>query len=583
VATDETMVARAGGAGRMTRTLSRRGLVAGSAATAVAVSRLDALAAAGGARPETAHLLRPTAQEGGTLTYGLSGDFDEKLDPQGTNFDTTIRVTLNICEPLVWMPGATEIVPNLAESWEISPDGLAYTFTLRQGVTFHDGTPFTAEAVQFTFDRVVELDRLTAAATPGATPTADPSTVLTPGQSHDQLGPYDHSEIIDDHTIRVILSRPFTPFLSGLNGYLGIVSPTAVREMGLAEFNRHPVGTGPYMFGEWVEQDHVTLLKNPNYVGGSPVFQTEGQPHFDELIYRIIPDPAVRTGTLISGETQYIEEIDPLQIEDLRGNPELEVIEKPQPGSGWIVLFNMARTGQPQTELEVRQALSYAVDKDAFNQAIFGGLNVPAASPLMKPTFGYDPATEQIYSYDPERAASMLEAAGWTLNGDIREKNGQPLALAQPIQNRPQDNAMATFLQGSFREVGVDLQVEPLELAAARERRIAGLYDVGMLWFSYADPDILRAIFHSDNIGAFNRANYSNPEVDQWLDEAAASGDPEARAQLYSQIQIRVLEEAITLPLADSVVYNAKQTRLQGEILDYLASYVWMNDARFGE
>ena len=580
-------MAAAGEGGRVVlpkRTVSRRAFVAGSAGVAaLAATRLDAMAAAGGARPGSARLLRPAAQAGGTLTYGLSGDFDEKLDPQGTNFDTTIRVTLNICEPLVWMPAATEIVPNLADSWEVSPDGLVYTFRLRQGVTFHDGTPFNAAAVQFTFDRVVELDRLTATAAPGTTPVADPATVLTPGQSYNQLGPYERSEIVDDHTIRVVLSRPFTPFLSGLNGYLGIVSPTAVRTMGLAEFNRAPVGTGPYMFGEWVEQDHVTLLRNPNYVGGSPVFTTQGPPAFDEIIYRIIPDAAVRTGTLISGETQYIEEIDPLQLEDVRANPDLEVVERPQPGSGWILLFNLAREDKPQTEPAVRQALSFAVDKEAFNQAVFGGTNVPAASPLMRPTFGYEPRTEGLYSYDPERAASMLDAAGWVLNGDIREKNGQPLALVQPIIDRPQDNAMTTFLQGSFREIGVDLQVEPLELAAARERRIAGLYDVGMLWFSYADPDILRAIFHSENIGAYNRANFSNPEIDRMLDEAAASSDPEVRAQLYSQIQLRVLEEAVTIPLADSVVYNAKQRRLQGEILDYLASYVWMNDARFAE
>jgi peptide/nickel transport system substrate-binding protein len=177
----------------------------------------------------------------------------------------------------------------------------------------------------------------------------------------------------------------------------------------------------------------------------------------------------------------------------------------------------------------------------------------------------------------------MLDAAGWVLNGEIREKNGQPLVLEHPIIDRPQDNAMATFLQGSFREVGVDYRVEPLELAAARERRIAGLYDVGFLWFSYADPDILRAIFHSENIGAFNRANYSNPEVDRLLDEAGSSPDPETRAQLYSQIQMRVLEEAVTIPLADSVTINAKQRRLQGERIDYLASYVWMIDARFAE
>jgi ABC-type transport system substrate-binding protein len=140
---------------------------------------------------------------------------------------------------------------------------------------------------------------------------------------------------------------------------------------------------------------------------------------------------------------------------------------------------------------------------------------------------------------------------------------------------------MSTFVQGAWREVGVTVNIEPMERAAARENRVAGDYDLILLWFSFADPDILRAIFHSSNIGAFNFARYTNPDVDKWLEDASASADPEERKTLYSQIQMKVLEEAITIPLADSITYNAKSKRLQGDYLDFLASYVWMNDAKF--
>src|SRR5262245_7286887 len=165
--------------------LTRRTFLAGSAggAAALAAARLDALAAAGGAGGARGSVLRQEISPGGTLTYGLSGDVDGTLDPGVTHFDTTIRITLNVCEPLVWMPSATEIIPALAESWEVSEDGLEYTFHLKQGVTFHDGTPFNAEAVQFTFDRVVEADKITAAGG-----TADPLKVIVAGQSHDQIG-----------------------------------------------------------------------------------------------------------------------------------------------------------------------------------------------------------------------------------------------------------------------------------------------------------------------------------------------------------------------------------------------------------
>jgi peptide/nickel transport system substrate-binding protein len=585
---DIPFVERDGATSPLEWQLTRRAVMVGSAAAtaaAIAVGRFGSAEAAGG---PAAHAVQ-RSQEGNTLVYALGFDVDGTLDPQVTNFDSTIRVTLNVCEPLVWMPDATTIVPALAESWEVSPDGLAYTFKLKQGVTFHDGTPFNADAVKYTFDRVVALDKYTAQAVAAGTPAdqvapTDADMVITPGQSHDQIGPYDHSEVIDDYTIKMVLKRPFAPFLTGLNGYLGIVSPTAVQQMGLAEFARKPVGTGPYMVKEWVEADHITLEKNPNYNWGSSFFKNTGPGAFDTIEFKIIPDASVRTGTLQSDETQYVDDVDPLQIEDLKSNPDLEVIEKGQPGSGWVLLFNVdgkLRAGKPQLDAAVRQALSYAIDKDAFNQSVFGGLNTPAASPLMKPTFAYEPKTETIYTYDKAKAEQLLDAAGWVKNGDFREKDGQKLSLYWPIQDRPNDKNMATFVQGSFRDVGVDVVVEAMERAAAREKRGAGDYDISFLWFSFADPDILRAMFHTSNIGGFNFSRYSDPDVDKWLEDGASNQDPEARKAAYSQVQMKVVQDAICIPLADSITHNAKAKRLQGDYLDFLASYVWLNDAKF--
>jgi peptide/nickel transport system substrate-binding protein len=556
--------------------MSRRALIVGGAA-GVAAGALGRMPIPGIA--DSALVRAQDVPQGGTLTYALNFDFDGTLDPQVTNFDSTIRVMLNVCEPLLWMATATEFYPALAESWEVSDDGLTYTFTLKQGVIFHDGTPFNAEAVQFTYDRVVEGRDLEAAGE-----EVDPEKVIVPGQSFNQVDAYDHAEIVDDYTIKLVLSRPFAPFLSGLNGYLGIVSPTAVQEMGLAEFGRKPVGTGPFMVQEWVEKDHVTLVKNPDYNWGSSFFEHTGPAYFDEMIYKIIPDDAVRTGTLLSGESQYIDVLDPLQLADLQENPDITVIQQAQPGSGYIFLFNVARTESPQADIAVRRALSYAIDKEAMNQAVWGGVFAPAASPLMKPTFGYEPKTEQIYSYDPEKAGAMLEEAGWVLNGDIREKDGKPLSFYWPIQDRPNDNGMATFIQGAFRAVGADVVVEPMERGAFIEKtREAGEYDFAFMWFSYADPDTLRTIFYSGNIGNFNVGKYDNPEMDQLLLDAAAENDLEARQELYSKIQLQLLDEAVTIPLGDSITYNAKRSNLEGDFLDFLASYVWMNDAHFTE
>jgi peptide/nickel transport system substrate-binding protein len=532
-----------------------------AAAAAKPTTATAATAPATTAAATAAPAAAPAAGSGGTLIYGLNGDLDDTLDPQVTNFDTSIRVTLNVCEPLVWEPEPGKFVPGLAESWDISSDATVYTFKLKQGVTFHDGTPFNGAAVKFTFDRVV-----------------DPATKA--GQSHDQLGPYDHTELVDDHTIKVVMKQPYSPLLTNLNGYLGIVSPTAVQKMGLADFARHPVGTGPFIFKEWVAKDHISLTRNPDYNWGSSFFKHSGPAYLDGVTYKIIPEPSVRTGTLKTGETHIIDEVDPLEYTTLSKDPNFGIIQKGQPGSGWILLLNTTSTGAI-SDPAVRQAMEYAVDREGVNSSVFQGLNKAAWSPLMRPTFAYDPSTEQIYSFDPDKAKQVLDAAGWAPAADgIRAKGGQRLEMSFPIISRPRDKAMAESVQASLRDVGIDLKVDPLERAAARDAVDQNRYDISFMWFSYGDPDVLRTIFHSANVDAFNRAKYQVPEVDKMLEDAAGLTDAAKRADLYKQVQQRVLKDAVTVPLVDTIVYNAKRAEVQGETLDALASYVWLNDVQ---
>ena len=199
----------------------------------------------------------------------------------------------------------------------------------------------------------------------------------------------------------------------------------------------------------------------------------------------------------------------------------------------------------------------------------------------MRPTFAYDPSTEQIYQFDPDRAKELLGSAGWQPGPDgIRVKAGQKLEIAFPIISRPRDRAMAESVQASLRDVGIDLQVDPLERAAAREAYNQNRYDVSFMWFSYGDPDVLRTIFHSANVNAFNRAKYQVPEIDKLLEDAAGSTDSSKRADIYKQVQHRVLQDSVVVPLVDTLVYDAKRAAVQGETLDALASYVWIYDVQ---
>jgi len=502
------------------------------------------------------------APPGGTLVYGLALDLDGTMDPQVTNWVSTLRVTLNICEPLVLEPSPGKFAPGLAESWQVSPDAKTYTFKLKRGVKFHDGTLFTAEAVKFTLDRIV-----------------DPSTKA--GASHDYLGPYDHTDVVDDYTARVVMKQGFAPLLANLaTGAFGIVSPEAVKKMGPAEFARHPVGSGPFMFKEWVAQDHITLVRNSAYNWGSSFFGHKGPAYLDQLVYKIIPESSVRTGTLKSGETQYIDDIDVLQYEAFRKDGRFVVIDRGQTGSGETLLLNTSSTG-PMGELQVRVALEYAIDREGLNQSVYHGLNKVAWSPLMRPTFGYDPATERMYHFDPGKAKAILDSAGWKVGGGgTREKNGQKLTLSWPIIGRPTDKAIAESVQSSLRDVGVDVQVAALERGAYYDLIRANRYDINLMWFSAGDPDVLRTLFHSANVTAFNRAKYRVPEVDKMLEAAVATTDGPTRAQLYARVQQRVLQDAAVVPLVDTLTHDAKRAILRGEHLDALANYVWFYDAQ---
>jgi peptide/nickel transport system substrate-binding protein len=511
--------------------------------------------------PPTAAKPQGAASDPKTL-YVLTPLDTQTLDP-AVNYDFSGGFFLINCyEGLVKAVGSKDakITPALAESWVVSPDGLTYTFKLRSGVKFHDGTPFNADAVKFTLDRVT-----------------DPATMA--GQAHDQLGPYDHSEVVDDFTVKVIMRQGYAPLLTNFNGYLGIVSPTAVRK-NPAGFARHPVGTGPFIFKEWMPKDHITLVRNPEYNWGSSFFKHTGAPYLDRLIFKMIPERSMRVGTLKTGETHYVEDIDPLAYEDLKSDPRFVVIEKGQPGSGYVLLLNTVSKG-PVGEHQVRLAIEYAIDREGFNKSVFHGLHRVAASPLMKPTFGYDSSTEQIYPFDPERARQILDQAGWRAGtGGIREKGGRKLTIDFPVISRPNDKAMAESIQASLRDVGIDVRVNPLERAAYNEERVQNRYDANFVWFPYGDPDVLRTIFHSANINAFNRAKYQVPEVDRMLEEAAATIDAARRADLYARIQQRVLKDAVVVPLVDTITHNAKRAEVQGEYMDALGSYVYLNDVQ---
>jgi peptide/nickel transport system substrate-binding protein len=505
--------------------------------------------AAGTAAPTSVTIEAP--HPGGTLHYGLTLPVSG-IDPHvNANSELGIALT-SVYDTLVAQDTDGTFHPYLAESWSISPDGREYTFKLRQDVTFHDGTPFNAGAVVRNLERVV-----------------DPAT-----QSQKAvflLGPFDHAEAVDDYTVKIVLREPYAPLLDGLSQvYLGMASPAALDKWG-DQYQLHQVGTGPFRFVEYRDRQSLTLERNDAYRWAPSIRTHEGPAYLDRIDFLFYPDPATRLPALLSGQADVMGELPVKDAEQISQAPGGKIGASsyglyPVAVPGLSVQFFQNTDLAPLDDLRVRQALLYASDRAALVSAVFGPTSPVASGPLSAVTRGADDSLGSLYAYDPEKASMLLAEAGWhDSNGDgILDKDGKPLALRGILMTWGELPAIGTILQAQWRKAGIDLQWESLTYPAALEAASAGTYHLMPFVSSGTDPDLLSDFFHSRNLGGFNFAKVSDPELDAWLDEASREGDWTKRAALYAMAQQRIMQQAWILPIRDQVNLNAARERVQG-------------------
>ncbi len=536
----------------------------GAPTPASAASAPTSAASASSAAPQTGGAGSPTAaaaaQPGGELIYGVTNKFDT-LDPNVTTFTDVGRMAYHLFDPLVWQPKPGEFIAGLADKWDINPTADEYTFHLRQDVKFHDGTPFNADAVKATFDRVVNPD-------------------LKSQSAFSLIGPYDSSTVVDPATIKVKFKAPFAPFLdSSSQPYLASVSPAAVTKFG-KDFGVNPVGTGPFKFDSYKTDNAVRMVKNPDYKWGPALFKHQGAAYLDAISWRIIPEPATRLAALKSGEVHFIQDVPTQNYKDLQSSTSIQILEGASAGSGESMMMNV--TKPPTDDVKVRQALEWGVDKAGMNKSVWQGLYKVTNSPLTSVMFGYDPSTANVYSYDPKKAGALLDEAGWALSGNTRKKNGQDLALALYYRSDNADAAaMATFLQGMYAQIGVKIDLNGLAQAGYFNAVRAGQHNL-QFWIETAtDPDVVRVLFYSKNAdGGTNRNRYKNPEMDKLIDDAAGSTDPAKRKTLYAQIQKKALDEAVMVFFTDAInIFAYQKAKVRDPLLDWSANYPLFYDA----
>jgi peptide/nickel transport system substrate-binding protein len=459
-------------------------------------------------------------QAGGTLVIGIGAD-PTILDPMSVlNNEASYIESILFDRIVAYKPGTTEPTGGLAESWTVSADGKTILFKLRKGVTFSDGTPFNADTW------IKELDRAMNPKNPNYYKNVPGISSHVP-TTFKNLDKY---EKVDDTTVKFTLKAPDATVIPTLGrAATGVQSPAAVEKWG-KDIIQHPVGTGPFMLEEWVQNDHITLKANPNYWGGKPLL--------DKIIFRVIPENSVRLLKLKSGEIQIMDGINPADVAGVRTDLKLQVFQQPGLTTNGVRLpFNV----KPFDNKLVRQALNYAVNKDEMNKTLYQGVAESMVSPMPKVEWGV--ADLKPYAYDPEKAKKLLAEAGYPNGFKV-----QLLSYDVPRGYNPAGGKMAVVIQDYLAKVGVQVEIKTLEWGTFLQTVRSGKWD-GMSLGGYTgdngDPDnFLYNLFSSETIPVGNSSAYKNAEVDKLTGLARIEPTTAKRIEYYKTVQELIWDDA---------------------------------------
>jgi peptide/nickel transport system substrate-binding protein len=473
------------------------------------------------------------------LVIGLSADV-ESLDMRKLGSVVSMSLLKNINEPLLFFDENAELYPVLAESWE-QIDDTTMRFHLRQGVMFHHGVPFTAECVKYSLDKIM-----------------DPDFPAWMGFAMD--GVVKEAKVVDDYTVDIITVGP-TPSLLWRLTLLDIVEPGYAEEGGQ---DKHPMGTGPFRFVEFIPRQHFIMERNLDYWGEPSAF--------DRIVGRILPESGTRLAALLAGEVNMINSVTPEMMKQIQEAPGVEVVTGP---TGRLIFGNLRNDRPPLDNVKVRQALNYAIDKEAIVDTILKDIAIVAHAPLSPALLGA--RTDLEYPYDPEKAKQLLDEAGYA---------GEEIVFALPRGRYPNDGQVAEAIVGYWEAVGVNVKFEQGDFASIQplvRQGKDGPFDAAFQgWSADAlDPVLmLLFLFHSDNSEV--RAAYNNPKVDEILDEANSEVDLDKVVELLEEAQSIIWDDAAVVFLYVPVEVLGISDNLEG-FTTHPFEYYLFNKAYFSE
>ncbi len=455
------------------------------------------------------------------------------LDPHAVTAVNDFRINVNIYDGLVrYDANSLNVEPALATSWTISEDGLVYTFTLRQGVTFHDGSPFNADAVVFNFERMLDENH----------PFHNTGPFPLAGQFYGNL---DNIRATGEFEVEMTLSSPFAPFMSNLAYPAGlIISPAAVEAHG-ADVGRNPSGTGPFRFVEWLSNERVTLEANADY--------WDGAPSVSGVVFRPIVEATTRVNELRAGGVDMIVEVTPDEVAGLSADANFTVHQQAGPHV-WFLILNVLEA--PFDDVRVRQAANHAINRVSLVEDVLQGSATVANSPT-PPAFGSAHNSDiKGYDYNPERAKELLAEAGYPNGVDVTfyvTEGGS--GMLDPVP-------MGEAIQADLRAVGINASIQTFEwnsFLGEVNPGMKGKANIAQMAWMTDEPSTLPFLTLRTNAwpeqGGFNSGYYSNPRVDALLEAAQVATNPAERDQLYRDMQEIVVADAPWVFVA-----NAKQS-----------------------
>jgi peptide/nickel transport system substrate-binding protein len=447
---------------------------------------------------------------GGTLVYGTGTDA-HTLDPQMVTDVPTSRVVMWIHDCLVYRDTDGNLIPSLAESWSVSEDKLNWTFKLREGVKFHDGTPFTAEAVKYSFDRIKDPEI--------GSPRKSTAAVV------------EEVEVVDDHTVVFKTSKSFAPFLAQLTAYnLAILNPNQAKKHG-KEYAQHPSGTGPFKLESWTPGEEIVLVKNEDYWGDGP--------YLDKLVVKIVPEDSARVMMLMSDELDVIASVPAIMLDRLKKAKNVKILRK----TGFRTIYIGLNTEmEPFTDRKVREAAALAIDAQPIVDGVLGGVGTVGGGFESPVIFGAHQNLEP-YPHNPEKAKKLLAEAGYP--------DGLTVDFYTPTGRYLMDRQVAEAVQAQLKEVGIEAKLHAPDWGTYRQMLDEG-DKIPMFLLGKGSPtgdlDLTQTLVTMCG-GKMNHFNYCNERVDELIEAQRGIVDQKERLEALAEMQEIVYEDIPLVPL----------------------------------